>query len=352
MQFVKPIAVIHTAHNLKGGLQLAEFAGRLCYKSEGKTSPGTYQKFLLMLIDKGHTSILEHCPIYITGRLGSMNEYSYGIATSHFSKHVIEKSKRNSNDDVFYIYSNLRVVYDINPDLAKQLIMTSTIEGDEIWKEHGVSWFVPNFDHPFARMSAYITTLRSIVDELVRERVQSDAVESTRWCDYSNNSKFEGIAFCLPHWINHSIFDSCMKRFLADVKEANINKDKIDKLYDYEDIAFCLYQNTEAIEAKRCYHYIRASILDEILYNEAKDELKLPAQDAREYLFLGVKSEMYYTGYNEDWDNIIEKQLYDKYGKAHENMHVIMQKCKDHLDSIRVSQKVAQDDGTSKSASK
>lgn len=352
MQFVKPIAVIHTAHNLKGGLQLAEFAGRLCYKSESKIELGSYQKFLLMLIDKGHTSILEHCPIYITGRLGDMDEYSYNIATSHFSKHVIEKSKRNSNDDVFYIYSNLRVVCDVNPYLAKQLVMTSTMEGDEIWKKHGVSWFVPDFNHPFARMSAYITTLRSVVDDLVRERVQSMAVESTRWCDYSNNSKFEGITFCLPHWINYSIFDSCMKRFLADVKEANINKDKIDKLYDYEDIAFCLYQNTEAIEAKRCYHYIRASILDEILYNEAKDELKLPAQDAREYLFLGVKSEMYYTGYNEDWDNIIEKRLYDKYGKAHENMHVIMQKCKDHLDSIRVSQKAAQDDGTSKSASK
>lgn len=351
MQFVKPIAVIHTAHNLKGGLQLAEFAGRLCYKSESKIELGSYQKFLLMLIDKGHTSILEHCPIYITGRLGDMDEYSYNIATSHFSRHVIKKSKRNSNDDVFYIYSNLRVVCDVNPYLAKQLVMTSTMEGDEIWKKHGVSWFVPDFNHPFARMSAYITTLRSVVDDLVRERVQSMAIESTRWCDYSNNSKFEGITFCLPHWINHSIFDSCMKRFLADVKEANINKDKIDKLYDYEDIAFCLYQNTEAIEAKRCYHYIRCCIMDEIFYNEAKDELKLPAQDAREYLFLGVKSEIYYTGYNEDWDNIIKKRLYDKYGKAHENMHVIMQKCKDHLDSIRVSQKAAQDDGTSKSAS-
>ena len=229
--------------------------------------------------------------------------------------------------------------------------MTSTMEGDDIWKDQGVAWFVPKFNSPYARMSVYITTLRSVVDDLVRERVQSMAVESTRWCDYSNNSKFEGITFCLPHWINYSIFDSCMKRFLADVKEANINKDKIDKLYDYEDIAFCLYQNTEAIEAKRCYHYIRASILDEILYNEAKDELKLPAQDAREYLFLGIKSEMYYTGYNEDWDNIIEKRLYDKYGKAHENMHVIMQKCKDHLDSIRISQKAAQNEGSSKSTS-
>lgn len=352
MQFVKPIAVIHTAHNLKGGLQLAEFAGRLCYKSESKIELGSYQKFLFMLMNKGHTSILEHCPIYICGYKNDLGTVANAIIKSSFSRFTTRTDTVTSTNPFCYIYSNLRVVYDFDSDFAKQLVMTSTMEGDDIWKDQGVAWFVPKFNSPYARMSAYITTLRSVVDDLVRERVQSMAVESTRWCDYSNNSKFEGITFCLPHWINYSIFDSCMKRFLADVKEANINKDKIDKLYDYEDIAFCLYQNTEAIEAKRCYHYIRASILDEILYNEAKDELKLPAQDAREYLFLGVKSEMYYTGYNEDWNNIIEKRLYDKYGKAHENMHVIMQKCKDHLDSIRVSQKAAQDDGTSKSANK
>lgn len=352
MQFVKPIAVIHTAHNLKGGLQLAEFAGRLCYKSESKIESGSYQKFLFMLMNKGHTSILEHCPIYICGYKNDLGTVANAIIKSSFSRFTTRTDTVTSTNPFCYIYSNLRVVYDFDSDFAKQLVMTSTMEGDDIWKDQGVAWFVPKFNSPYARMSAYITTLRSVVDDLVRERVQSMAVESTRWCDYSNNSKFEGITFCLPHWINYSIFDSCMKRFLADVKEANINKDKIDKLYDYEDIAFCLYQNTEAIEAKRCYHYIRASILDEILYNEAKDELKLPAQDAREYLFLGVKSEMYYTGYNEDWDNIIEKRLYDKYGKAHENMHMIMQKCKDHLNSIRVSQKAAQDDGTSKSASK
>lgn len=337
MQFVKPIAVIHTAHNLKGGLQLAEFAGRLCYKSESKIESGSYQKFLFMLMNKGHTSILEHCPIYICGYKNDLGTVANAIIKSSFSRFTTRTDTVTSTNPFCYIYSNLRVVYDFDSDFAKQLVMTSTMEGDDIWKDQGVAWFVPKFNSPYARMSAYITTLRSVVDDLVRERVQSMAVESTRWCDYSNNSKFEGITFCLPHWINYSIFDSCMKRFLADVKEANINKDKIDKLYDYEDIAFCLYQNTEAIEAKRCYHYIRASILDEILYNEAKDELKLPAQDAREYLFLGIKSEMYYTGYNEDWDNIIEKRLYDKYGKAHENMHVIMQKCKDHLDSIRVS---------------
>ena len=109
------------------------------------------------------------------------------------------------------------------------------------------------------------------------------------------------------------------------------------------DIAFCLYQNDTNIANKRAYHYIRCCIMDEIFYNEAKDELDLPAQDAREYLFLGVKSEMYYTGFNKEWDNIIDKRLYDKYGKAHPNMHITMQQCKDHLDVIRTSQKAITD---------
>lgn len=84
MKFVRPVSVIHTAHNLKGGLQLAEFAGHLCYKSEGKTAPGSYVKFLLMLIDKGHTSILEHCPIYVCGYHDMMSIEMINIRHSAF----------------------------------------------------------------------------------------------------------------------------------------------------------------------------------------------------------------------------------------------------------------------------
>ena len=175
MKFVRPVSVIHTAHNLKGGLQLAEFAGRLCYKSEGKIAPGSYVKFLLMLIDKGHTSIFEHCPIYVCGYHDMMSIEMINIRHSAFSRFVADIKDARPNSNFYYIYTNLRVVYNESPELAKALIQTSTMEGDEIWKAHGVAWFVPKFDHPFARMSAYITTLRSVVDELVRERVQSDA---------------------------------------------------------------------------------------------------------------------------------------------------------------------------------
>lgn len=337
MKFVRPVSVIHTAHNLKGGLQLAEFAGRLCYKSEGKTAPGSYVKFLLMLIDKGHTSILEHCPIYVCGYHDMMSIEMINIRHSAFSRFVADIKDAKPNSNFYYIYTNLRVVYNESSELAKALIQTSTMEGDEIWKAHGVAWFVPKFDHPFARMSAYITTLRSIVDELVRERIQSCAVESTRWCDYSNDSKFNGVTFCLPHWVNSNVFDNAINNFIRLIQEVDDSLSKINKLQAYYSRAYVLYEGASDINYKKVYHYIKTCIINKLSYYEAKDVLKLPAQDAREYLPLGIKSEIYYTGFNEDWDNIIDKRLYDKFGKSHPNMHIIMKQCKDHLDVIRTS---------------
>lgn len=257
MKFVRPVSVIHTAHNLKGGLQLAEFAGRLCYKSEGKTAPGSYVKFLLMLIDKGHTSILEHCPIYVCGYHDMMSIEMINIRHSAFSRFVADIKDARPNSNFYYIYTNLRVVYNESPELAKALIQTSTMEGDEIWKAHGVAWFVPKFDHPFARMSAYITTLRSVVDELVRERVQSDAVESTRWCDYSNDSKFNGVTFCLPHWVNSNVFDNAINNFIRLIQEVDDSLSKINKLQAYYSRAYVLYEGASDINYKKVYHYIK-----------------------------------------------------------------------------------------------
>jgi thymidylate synthase (FAD) len=39
---------------------LIEQAGRCCYKSEGKTCPGSAAKMLAMLLKRGHESVLEH----------------------------------------------------------------------------------------------------------------------------------------------------------------------------------------------------------------------------------------------------------------------------------------------------
>lgn len=100
-------------------------------------------------------------------------------------------------------------------------------------------------------MSAYITTLRSIVDELVRERIQSCAVESTRWCDYSNDSKFNGVTFCLPHWVDSNVFDNAINNFIRLIQEVDDSLSKINKLQAYYSRAYVLYEGASDINYKK-----------------------------------------------------------------------------------------------------
>jgi len=46
-------------------LQLLELAGRTCYKSEDKISPGSADEFIKKLVNKGHHSVIEHASITV-----------------------------------------------------------------------------------------------------------------------------------------------------------------------------------------------------------------------------------------------------------------------------------------------
>lgn len=46
-------------------LSLIERAGRTCYKSEERIKPGTAERFVRMVIDRGHESVLEHASISV-----------------------------------------------------------------------------------------------------------------------------------------------------------------------------------------------------------------------------------------------------------------------------------------------
>ncbi|MCK4308337.1 FAD-dependent thymidylate synthase, partial [candidate division WOR-3 bacterium] len=41
-------------------LEIIEAAGRTCYKSEDKISEGSAEKFVRMIIKRGHLSVIEH----------------------------------------------------------------------------------------------------------------------------------------------------------------------------------------------------------------------------------------------------------------------------------------------------
>ena len=58
MKIIKPYFVIE--HFPSGMLKRIEKAGRTCYKSESKITDDSAKKFVKMIIEKGHESVLEH----------------------------------------------------------------------------------------------------------------------------------------------------------------------------------------------------------------------------------------------------------------------------------------------------
>lgn len=60
MRIVKPSYVIEFLQDGEEILLFLERIGRTCYKSEEKITPGSARKFVKMLLDRGHHSVIEH----------------------------------------------------------------------------------------------------------------------------------------------------------------------------------------------------------------------------------------------------------------------------------------------------
>lgn len=327
MEFVEPVVNGYIANDFIGGLKIAELAGRNCYKSESKC--GDFTAFLNnIIVPKEHYSILEHAPLYFMRSLDMVVDPRIeSIINSPYSR----TSKFGNS---MLVYTNMRVVIENFRDLALSLLKcdnNKTVQS--ILKSYRIEQFKPDPADGYTRITCFIRTLRSITDELVRERIMSSAVESTRWCNYNK----KGLTFCLPHYIDHNIFNECFN----DVNEYNKTLDIEDALEAKTFIAnYALGKayNCKALNklsSAKAYLYISNSFKTEIMYLQNIQDFNLIPEDAREDLSLKIKSDIVYTGYNKDWDRVIAKRAYDRYGKAHPNMHKIMLLCENHIKALR-----------------
>lgn len=60
MRIIEPSVEILTPLDAETIYKHLEKCGRVCYKSEGKTAPGSAEKFLKRIVMSGHESVLEH----------------------------------------------------------------------------------------------------------------------------------------------------------------------------------------------------------------------------------------------------------------------------------------------------
>lgn len=68
-----------------------EHAGRTCYKSEGHITPSSSNRFIRMLLERGHESVIEHC--VITARLVGSRSMSHQLVRHRLASYSQESQR-------------------------------------------------------------------------------------------------------------------------------------------------------------------------------------------------------------------------------------------------------------------
>ena len=181
MKLIKPtVEIIEQGDDL---FKHIELCGRICYKSEDKITDDSAKDFVQMLINKGHTAMLEHATVYL--KIKEVNSWVNKYLDNHYSKaksHLVEKDNKPY---CHFITTNYRVLLENN------------------WLDD-LKYICQPTEHHQKRISVRFVCDRGVSHELVRHRVFSFAQESTRYCNYSKDKFNNEITFISPNWLGLS----------------------------------------------------------------------------------------------------------------------------------------------------
>lgn len=276
MKLIKPsFEIIEQKPGIDGLLQHIERCGRTCYKSEDKITEDSAEKFVNMLVNRGHTAMVEHGTVYLKYDIiehGSMNlpnkyhfnEYSV-VTINNEPLHGYEtpEYKEKFNGHTYaYITTNYRVLLqnDWLNDLKYQCEPT---------------------EHHVKRVTVKFVCDRGVSHEFVRHRVFSFAQESTRYCNYSKDKFGKECTFIIPSWL--------------DLPEGSYSKGKV-----YTDLAtpYLIKGTPEEL-------LLLKLVGDELDYFDLLDKGWI-AQQARAVLPNSLKTELIMTGTIEQWEGFFK----------------------------------------------
>lgn len=242
-----------------------ELAGRICYKSEDKITEDSYKKFFEMIKSKEHLSVLEHGTIYLKIVVGSPMYDDHYLKKADivqiFKKNPYSKVVENREElayegismesiPAFYITTNYRVIEEM-------------FTGGGTFKTKPSDVFeylsLPTEYHK-KRISVKFTCSRAIAQELTRHRVFSFSMESQRYCNYSKGKFNNEITFIQPQY--------------------SINNPRFEKALQ---------------DSENAYFYLLS--------------IGQTPQEAREVLPNATKTELFMTGYIDDWKDLFKLRI-------------------------------------------
>lgn len=172
-------------------LRMIEVAGRTCYKSEDKITDGSAKAFVDMLIDKGHTAMLEHGTVYLRIPVCDYTEETRTILVNDPYSSWTKRYRGEDSD--LYVSTNYRVL--LENDLLHELKYQISEE----------QFIIDTLSQLQRRVTVRFICDRGVSHEFVRHRVFSFAQESTRFCNYSKDKFGNELTFILPCWMDNSL---------------------------------------------------------------------------------------------------------------------------------------------------
>ena len=274
IRFVEPVCELVREPDL---VRKVELAYRVCYKSESKISESSKILVQRLASSRGsdrHTSPLEHAWIKVIPPIEE------AIALQHLStanKYI--SSRNNVLIGNFRAFHDLMIHENVEGSLSRingttalhALFYQLHIAYPEVFPElpgvYGADgWVIEEYD----KYSTFkIVTSRDILQELVRHRTMSFSVESTRYCNYGNR----GYEFVIPRpyeWANG---------------------------YDWEHPAVTDSSDMRDLFIENCL--ATAWKYDTAIKNGT------PPQEARMLLPGALKTELYMTGTDKQWEQFL-----------------------------------------------
>ena len=251
---------------LVGIKKFIERCGRVCYKSEDKITDTSYERFVRMLENRDHARPLEfgtvHLKMILPDFIGFMNSLlTHGILNDIWIKSAY-------SGDIIYITTNYRYYLDI----AKHLPNVK-----EYFTEEDNEYYPK-------RYTVHFITSRGVMDEFRTHVGLSHLAESTRYCNYDKDRFGSEIACVIPH-------------YCSDLIEGN----------SY-DLYICKYGLTQTENlSEKSAKWVESMCQAEQDYMDLINDGCI-AQEARDVLPLGVKSELISCGFKEVWENFFYRR--------------------------------------------
>ena len=186
----------------KDNLKRIELAGRVCYKSEKKITDESALDFCTKILQRGHTSVLEHSNVIV--KVPVLLGTKILDAMALFKKVTGERSwlHIDAAHETWLISGNVRAWHQTLTVGSSTLTFT----GDPILDVNDLTDLTPYVISEdeltdaerqiHSRITLRITCDRGVSHEIVRHRVMSFSQESTRYVNYGKR----GFVFVEPWW--------------------------------------------------------------------------------------------------------------------------------------------------------